>query len=720
LRRIVRFLTLLPLLYCFLNAIEPLWAAAPQEAPAAIWVAHQRGVIKLAATDGHMLATIAGLEDVRALALDPLRQTVWVATKRALVACDFGGVRQLTVPLPRTLSDKAAIATREADGAVWVGEGKDLWSFSVSGQLLAQIRLGRNLVGLALDPAGDLLWVGGDKTVEAREPVSGALLRSFSVSGDGKLEALTLDPSGRLWLGLKDELRRVDEFGATRVRYTFQNLRALSAGPQGVWAANEKELRLYGESGLLATLSRPLQGDGGIRLLAADPARSSVWMAGQRQLSEVSGVPPTVRGVALPGSVSIVALAVYADFISPELVILSPFEGATLSDSRPVFRVRFQDSGSGVDTTTLAARIDGLPAPFSCQLESSDTMGCIPASPLVEGPRQAELTIADRAGNRSAPASVRFTIDTIPPEPELPPDPATIAPELDRTIATDLFEATQFLYTGADPVQSGVVPGAIDPVRVAVLRGRVLEGKGSVLSGVGVSILGRPELGSTLSRADGWFDLAVNGGEPLTLQLEKPGYLGAQRAVTAAWRDYNPIEDVVLVPLDPRATSIVSGSAILQVARGGVMEDSDGRRQATLLFPAGTEAVKVLADGSTEPLPALTFRVTEYTVGASGPRAMPGPLPPNVGYTYAVELSADEVADDSEVRFSTPAVLYVENFIGFPVGSPVPAGSYRRREGRWLEESNGRVVRLLGTDSAGQAQLDLDGSGLAAEAAQLT
>jgi hypothetical protein len=51
--------------------------------------------------------------------------------------------------------------------------------------------------------------------------------------------------------------------------------------------------------------------------------------------------------------------------------------------------------------------------------------------------------------------------------------------------------------------QTGVVAGTINPIRAAVLRGKVLAGDGSPLAGVTIS---------TQTRADGMFDLAVNGG----------------------------------------------------------------------------------------------------------------------------------------------------------------------------------------------------------------
>ena len=73
--------------------------------------------------------------------------------------------------------------------------------------------------------------------------------------------------------------------------------------------------------------------------------------------------------------------------------------------------------------------------------------------------------------------------------------------------------------------------------------------------------------------------------------------------------------------------------------------DADGTRRATLLFSEGTDAEMVLPDGSTEPLDELHVRATEYTIGDAGPDAMPAVLPPSSGYTYAVELSADEAVD---------------------------------------------------------------------------
>ena len=94
-----------------------------------------------------------------------------------------------------------------------------------------------------------------------------------------------------------------------------------------------------------------------------------------------------------------------------------------------------------------------------------------------------------------------------------PPDPGTVAPPLNPTVATTINTATQFLYTGDSPIQTGVVPGTIDPRRTAVIRGKVLTRDGLPLEAVTITILNHPEFGRTLTRTDGMLDMVVNGSK---------------------------------------------------------------------------------------------------------------------------------------------------------------------------------------------------------------
>jgi len=98
----------------------------------------------------------------------------------------------------------------------------------------------------------------------------------------------------------------------------------------------------------------------------------------------------------------------------------------------------------------------------------------------------------------------------------LPPDPSTVAPTVNPTIATTVFDAATFLFTGTDPIQTQIAeptlpigPTVIEPKRVAVLRGLVKQRDDMPLFGVQITIFIYPEYGQTLSREDGMFDHAV-------------------------------------------------------------------------------------------------------------------------------------------------------------------------------------------------------------------
>ena len=304
-----------------------------------------------------------------------------------------------------------------------------------------------------------------------------------------------------------------------------------------------------------------------------------------------------------------------------------------------------------------------------------------------------------------------------PPDPPVPP----FAPPLPPGAPTSLYDATSFLYTGANAVQTGVAQGAIDAEKVAVLRGGVHDDDFKPIPGVKVSILDHGEYGSTLTNEKGGFDMAVNGGGPVTIVFERDGYTSIQRTVEPPWRDYLVVEPVALTPWDPRVTTIEPDSAAaFQVARGTESVDMDGERQATLLFPEGADATMEMPDGSTQPLGAMNVRATEYTVGGTGEAAMPGELPDNSGYTYAVEFSVDqaEAAGATDVRFDEPVINYTENFVGAPVGSPVPTGYYDSEQATWVPSKNGIVVKII-SETGGLADLDITGDGVADSVAAL-
>ncbi|MCF6324308.1 MAG: putative Ig domain-containing protein [Gammaproteobacteria bacterium] len=337
------------------------------------------------------------------------------------------------------------------------------------------------------------------------------------------------------------------------------------------------------------------------------------------------------------------------------------------------------------------------------------------------GDHSVTVRVVDSAGGEDTQLFV-VTVSAASSGEPLPPDPATLAPALAPTVVTTLQNATAFLYSGTDPIQMGVVLGTIEARRVAVVRGKVKGRDNLPLSGVTLTIKNHPEFGQTLSRGDGMFDMALNGGGLLTINYEKAGYLPVQRQVNAPWQDYIWADDVVMIALDSAVTTIdLSSTTAMQVAQGNPVTDIDGTRQATMLFPQGTNATMTLPDGTTQALTTVNVRATEYTVGDNGPAAMPGELPATSAYTYAVELSVDEAiaVGASRVDFSQPVPFYVDNFLDFPVGEAVPAGWYDREKAAWIPSDNGRIIAILAITN-GMADLDMDGSGTAADGIQLT
>ncbi len=410
------------------------------------------------------------------------------------------------------------------------------------------------------------------------------------------------------------------------------------------------------------------------------------------------------------GNTAEAAVSVTVDNTAPEVAFTTPAGGATVSGSVSV-QVSATDDG-GIASVDLYAG-----GSLFGSLQSGPYAWTVDTTAFAGGALELRAVATDAAGN-TAEAAVSVTVDN--GAPDLPPDPADVAPDLDPTVATSFLASTAFLYTGDDPIQTGVAPGTIEKRRAAAVRGRVIGRDGEPVPGVMVSVHGHPELGQTLSRADGRYVLAVNGGGSLVVAFQKDGLLPAHRRVDVGWNAFAVLPDLVLIPLDDAVTEVDLSTPGMKVVRGSPETDASGTRTATLLVPDGVAAEMVLPDGTTRPLDALHVRATEYTVGDSGPAAMPAELPPTSGYTYALEYTADEAlaAGATRVSFSEPVIHYVEDIIGFPVGSAVPAGYYDPDLARWVPSDNGRVVQVLG-QADGLAELDTDGDGAADDAATL-
>ncbi|KAF7409948.1 hypothetical protein HZH68_004329 [Vespula germanica] len=82
--------------------------------------------------------------------------------------------------------------------------------------------------------------------------------------------------------------------------------------------------------------------------------------------------------------------------------------------------------------------------------------------------------------------------------------------------------------------------------RVAVMRGQVVTEQGLGIVGIRVSVDRDSRFGFTLTRADGWFDVLVNGGGAVTLQFQRSPFKPLTRTVFVPWNQIVVLPPVVM------------------------------------------------------------------------------------------------------------------------------------------------------------------------------
>jgi RHS repeat-associated protein len=667
------------------------------------------------------------------------------------------------------------LAAHPADGSVWVAIGTTVFQLDSHGVVKTSLTTSKAVVALTADRVGQRVWVAAGTTLSAYNTTAQVTSTIYLGSGNPALAASSDAGSGDLWVVVSSEVRRYSGTGQLAAHTALASAAAgglIAADGQGTaWLAVGSDLYHLDAQGAVEGASIPTAADTtSIRALAADPTDGSLWVARKVQVHHVDSAGDVMVALKLWNDIELTALALWDDHTPPTLSLaLDANQG---SSKRPSMTASYSDVGTGVDAATLTFKRGGQPLAVTCTPVTGG-QSCTPTSELPDGASTITATVADLRGNVSAEATVTVTVvvqQTNPPPPvsgdkvvasagsagvstisgsagAAQPD-ATVTATNTRTgqqasavagadgsftvsVGGQVGDLVKVVETTANgdslPVtvrvmQPGIAAGALDMRRWATLRGVVRTRDGANLPGVTVSVQGAPQFGQAVTNTGGVYELTANGGATLTLNLRKAGYLPAQRQASTPWRDYVQVDDTVLVAPDVATTTIdLSGAtSTMQVHQGGVATDLDGSRRATVLIPAGTSAQMVLPGGGTQPLTSATVRATEYTIG-SDPAVMPAKLPPASAYTYAVEYSADEAiaAGAKTVQFSQPVIHYSENFLSFPTGGQVPVGYYDRDKVTWVPSDDGRVLGILSITS-GRADLDVDGSGLAATPAQLT
>jgi RHS repeat-associated protein len=335
--------------------------------------------------------------------------------------------------------------------------------------------------------------------------------------------------------------------------------------------------------------------------------------------------------------------------------------------------------------------------------------------------------------------------------PTLPATPPVLA----LGVVTNTYDSTRFIWDPTAPgvpvgsnIQLGVGANAIVPDRAAHLRGRVfrfddttpVQGDIVAAAGASVRVMGRPELGVAYVRADGVWDMVVNGGGSITLVVRQNNLLEAQRIVEVTWGDELAAPDIVLSREPSLCSTNVSGTTggfllgnqncssgtcVTQGTNGWATTDARGTRQVALYVPptTGTE----LPGSPTTPVSGYRVCLSEYTqnVVASGPNpidreaAMPADIAANTVYEFAMEgqirqtSSAGAPGTLTNAQFTQDAFVYVrtdgwaggdESLASMGPDIAIPIGSFDRSTGVWRPGDGGRVLDITCASGAMTAQ----------------
>ena len=230
---------------------------------------------------------------------------------------------------------------------------------------------------------------------------------------------------------------------------------------------------------------------------------------------------------------------------------------------------------------------------------------------------------------------------------------------------------------------------------MAVLRGTVRDATGAALPGVAVTVAAHPELGSTVTQGSGAFDIAVNGGQRFAFTLpclgtcrsaarcstvaglcgggrrddeqvrpaSHPGHLGCDRHPGRAWKHASGRRG--RAASDGHGAAEHAGDDDAARWRYGASRDDDNPRDRV---HRRRERAERDASASFAP----------ERVHVCGRRRV----------DEAIDAGA------AQVTFSQPLPFYVENFLGFPVGTAIPVGFYNTASGAWAASPNGNGVCL--------------------------
>ena len=162
-----------------------------------------------------------------------------------------------------------------------------------------------------------------------------------------------------------------------------------------------------------STLKVLVNGTDRTSLFSIGPSSATAQLSGTASLTDgQSTISTQISNLA--GTVGTGTSTFTVDTTPPTIAFQAP--AARINTSAPTVTISYSDSGSGVDPFSLTLSLDGADVSSLVAPGASSATGVLQLSPpLSDGTHQLSATVADRAGNRSQPATLSFVVDTKPP-----------------------------------------------------------------------------------------------------------------------------------------------------------------------------------------------------------------------------------------------------------------------------------------------------------------
>ena len=134
----------------------------------------------------------------------------------------------------------------------------------------------------------------------------------------------------------------------------------------------------------------------------------------------------TATATNVMGAPSEATVEVIRDTTAPTISVLSPASGTTVTDPRPTISLSLEDTGSGVNPSTISLSINGGTRSSSC-VETAEGADCTLTGALFAEPVELTVTAEDRAGNAGSTSSSFTVVFSL----------TVTAPASGATVATD-------------------------------------------------------------------------------------------------------------------------------------------------------------------------------------------------------------------------------------------------------------------------------------------